>query len=157
MFVPLYCATCFQETSFQSCRQLCCIQTYVAFMAMVVRLWPMYWQPLGHWELVRKKYKFFPPTALTPHRPRESESMYVGPSYLCFQKFSRRCFCKLYFGKLWYKGHKKYVYIHVNLKLVMIIFTENFCNLLLLKIFLKTWAQYCCSHNWQSSPTIKAH
>ena len=93
-----------EEPSSQSCRQLCCIQTYVASMAMVLRLWPMYRQHLGHRELVRKKYKFFPPRP-HPHRPRESESMYVGPSYLCFQKFSRRCFCKLYFEKLWYKGH----------------------------------------------------
>lgn len=31
--------------------------------------------------------------------------------------------------------HKRYVCIHMNLKLATINFTENFCNLLLLKIF----------------------
>lgn len=168
MFVPLYYATFFQKSlafnlvdSGAACRHIrrlwqwcsdgdpCTSSTWVTGRWLEMQI------------LTSPAPSLSPPPA--PHPPAiESQFMYVGPSYLCIQKFSRRCFCKLYFGKLWYKGHifisiKDNVCIHMNLKLAMIIFTENFCNLLLLKIFWKTWAQYWCSHSWQSSPTIKAH
>ena len=64
---------------------------------MVLGLCPVHQQYPGHREVVRNANSTPLPT---PPPTIESESMYVGPSYLCIQKFSRRCFCKLYFGKL---------------------------------------------------------